>query len=198
MTKLIVDSGPRARSGSAHVSHALTMLLRLTGCLALALVAACSHSDAPFIGSSGSTRPTATPSPMPCEAGPRWELFLVLDTMPKPIVNAFLSRLAAQTDDGFKPIVDRDQFFNATDKTSSPQVSLRRFIQGGHLGNAWVILYEQGGQTPRVHAVVYEWSDRNASPLLNAHVDTTVKAMCDTARDLVSHPTDPHPILEDW
>ena len=196
MARLTSHTGQRASLCPARFRRALTMLGILAGCLALALSAGCSHSDAPFSG--GSTRPTATKSPAPCELGPRSEMFLVLDTMPRPIVNAFVTKLAAQTNDDFKPIVGRDQYFHTTDVVTGPHASFRRFIQGGHFGNTWLILYEQGGVSQRVHAVTYELPDRTAAPLLNAHVDTTVKTMCQTAKDLLSRPDEPQPILEDW
>ena len=175
------------------------MAARFATCFALTLLlVGCSHSDVPFSG-GGSTRPTATKSPGLCTTGPRTELFVALDTMPRGLTNTFLGKLAEQTSEGLKLIVDRDQRFQATEKPDDPPTSLRRFIQGGHLGNTWIILYEKGGGTTlQVHAVAYDFPDRNTAPTVKAHVETTVKTMCDTAEDLLTQPNEPHEILADW
>lgn len=151
-------------------------------------------------GGSDSGR-NVSQSPTVCELGPRSELYVALETMPKAVMQDFVARLAAQTADGLEPIVGRDQPFQRTDAGETQPISPRRFIQGGRLGERWIVLYEKGGgggPETSVHAVLYELHNREAAPILKAHVEVPAKSLCQTAMDLLSGRDEADQIIPDW
>lgn len=104
-------------------------------------------------------------SPALCDLGSQAVSFTTLDRMPRAIVEDVLSRLPRAPSDGGKSIASRDQDFNATDlvKDGWP---MRRFVQGGQMGNLLFIWYEHGGRGFHHDRIGYELMGESANPRL--------------------------------
>ena len=93
------------------------------------------------------------------------ESFASLDAMPKPITDHFLSRLNAMFPVS-NPIAARDQVYDWSDVVR-PGIPNRRFIQGGHRNDHWLIWYEHGSIGGNQLAVVgYELASTDAKPAI--------------------------------
>lgn len=111
------------------------------------------------------------PSPEFCDLGAGAESFASLQAMPKSIVDDVLSNLGKPSEDLPDLIVERDQAFFETDIIFAGRAtSFRRFVQGGNLGNRWMIWFEEGGLGYSQSIWGYELNQTTDKPVLLGRV----------------------------